>query len=811
MESLTEKNDDKSINELQKKAILSIMLPVSEYLKKNDTNTTNSKYSPVPKHFVNTLSLFSEKNVPVEKFEGLFEEIQETLVIGLEKSPQNTIKLLSVLLSETSADSIYYGRIQQIGAQLVQSLYKGLREGLSNMSKETIDQFEKDVEIFSYISHNLLTKELESSIFELSSEEISEGKASPHEYTLLVSILEIVKMLKNKLKAEFLQTLEIIEEKMWLCLILRVNYLYKRDSAEAKEFMEGKMLELIFDKIKSYGISDDRYLRFIIQYISPADCLSLLVSENIEKKPDLRRFKKEVLSKTDAHLEELFIPYETFMLNSSKVQDNCLKRLFIDMIDDYSESHQIFTIYSIFKRKVDDYVNFKLGNKTHTILTEDTVKSFLESTKEFLEDTDQVHKSYQLSELENVLSYLILTMKRSENLYDQAREICEIFFKILLDIQQNLSSAVNQWKFIKSILSNEELNHEDQFLSYIENVLKKRIQNLAGVSLEESGISHSIDLKSINNEILVLKNFINIVPREKISLIDSLSRIVLHEENFTMLSKDCLMLKIFQQTFLTGGIGFNIDDLVLQKDPETKEFKYIWLICELLTSSYLPSLAGYTHLRYQIQTFCEAEVYPLILRECCSEPEDQEENRTLFFSMIESLTQKSIEKSSLYSKTLGNIITMIIKPPEGLYELVADFSRWKDLLGATIGKHLESVLSAEDSNLPEIRRKIEMIKIVSNSVKHLLYSLESFQELRNQIILKLDPQKESNAILYSIMLDDNKWDSNALQFFDRDDEDEGDTFKDVKALQSILKHAASLLDQKISNPASLDSILESLN
>ncbi|CAI2381223.1 unnamed protein product [Moneuplotes crassus] len=797
-------SDPKSVETLKKKSVQSLMLPVSEYLKKNNPKLSNSLYNTIPEKFTGILELFSSQGLAEEVLDDLFNDIHETLVIGLEKSPQNTIKLLSILLSQTSTENAYYIRIQKIGSGLVQSLYKGLREGLGKMSKETIDQFEKDIEIFSYISHSLLTKGLESSIFELYSDEIINGNAMPHEYTLLVNIFEIVKILQKKLKKEFLQTLEIVQEKMWLCLILRTNYLYKRGTTEVEAFMNGPMLDLISTSLKNYGISDDRYLRFVIQYIAPADCLSLLISENIEKKVDLKRFKKNILSHKDTKLKELFIPYETFMQKSEKIQEKFLSILYIDMIDDYSKSHQIMTIYSIFKRKLDEYVSFKQDGQSYSIFTEATVKTILESTLEFLEETEQVHKSFQLSEIGNVLAKFILSIKRDDNLFELSKKICESFFTILLDIKQNLSSAVDQWKFINSILMNEELNFEGQFLEYIENVLKQRIHNLAGINSEDR--KYSIDLKSVNNEILVLKNFINTVPKEKINLLDSLSRIVLHQENFSLLAKDCLILKIFQQTFLIGGIGFNIDDLALKKEEGSEDFKYIWLLCELLTSSYLPSLAGYTNLRYQIQTFCEAEVYPLILRECCSES-----NNTLFFSMMKYLTQKSIEKSSIYAKTLGNIIQMIIKPPEGLYELVADFTRWKDLLDVTIGQHLDSVLQADDSNIPEIRRKIEMIKIVSDSVKHLLYSLESYQDIREKIIAELDVNKESNIILYSTMIDDQRWDSSALQFLDNEDIDETPTFKDVRCLQSILNHISGLLDEKIDNLASLDSILESLN
>jgi len=471
------------------------------------------------------------------------------------------------------------------------------------------------------------------------------------------------------------------------------------------------------------------------------------------------------------------------------------------MIDDYSKSHQILTLYSIFKRKIDDYVDFKQNASTHTILVDGTVKNFLESTLEFLQETDQVHQSFQLSELSNMLARVIGSIKKEDEMFEFCDEICKTLFKILLDIQQNLSSALELWKFIARLLQNDQLNFENRFLYFIEDNLRKRIHSLSRLSNYQE--------KEFNNEILILKNLLNSVPRESISLVSTLSRVVLHEENFTMLSKNCLILKVFQQTFLAGGLGFNIDDLALERDENTGEFKYIWLLCELLTSSYLPSLAGYTHLRNQIQTFCESEVLPLILRECCTE--FSESNNTLFFSMILYLTKRSIEKSSLYAKTLGNIIRMIIDPPEGLYELVADFNRWKDLLDVTINTHIDSVLTTEDSNDSQARRKIEMVKIVSNSAKSLLSSLESYQDIRKKIINSLDVDKQSNIILYCAMADDTRWQTAELQFMDQDPEDKTDTYNEVKSLQAILKHVSSQLDQKYSDFATLDSILESLN
>ena len=256
-------------------------------------------------------------------------------------------------------------------------------------------------------------------------------------------------------------------------------------------------------------------------------------------------------------------------------------------------------------------------------------------------------------------------------------------------------------------------------------------------------------------------------------------------------------MKIFQQTFLAGGLGFNIDDLALKKD-ENGQFVYIWLIAELLNSESLPSLAGYVNLRNQIKVFSETEVLPLILRECCSES-----GETLFIALIKYLTENSIEKSSLYSNTLGNIVKLIVSPPEGLYELVADFKNWKELIEITIENNIDMVISADNSNDPKVRRILEMIKVISDNVKRLLYTTESYQNIIKKVIDNLDLSKESNIILFTTMIDENKVDV-ASQI----SEDE----KIIRETEHrIMLHTCSLIDQKVTTPAGLDSILQSLN
>mmetsp|Transcript_41873 Transcript_41873/g.48405 ORF Transcript_41873/g.48405 Transcript_41873/m.48405 type:complete len:339 (-) Transcript_41873:293-1309(-) len=332
------------------------MFPVTEFLKKNDPKLQRSLYGQIPEKFIKALELLADKGVNQSQMENLFEDIKETLMIGIERSPQNTIKLLSVFLKNSSSENAFYSKIQEIGSYVIQTLYTILLEGVSNLSKDTIEKFEKDVEVFSYISHNLLTIDLSSGIFELSDKELAKGSPELIEFSILMSILKMVKMVGSKLKPEILLSLEVIQEKFWLCLILRLNYLCRRDSGKILPFMEGPMLSLIFEDIKSYGITDDRYLRFVTQYISPSDCLALLISENIERKPDPRKFKKQVLGDRNKQLDDLFAPYENTIRASLPIQDRCLKVLYIDMLDEYSKSHQILTIYSIFQRKIEDYV-----------------------------------------------------------------------------------------------------------------------------------------------------------------------------------------------------------------------------------------------------------------------------------------------------------------------------------------------------------------------------------------------------------------------------------------------------------------------
>ena len=493
------------------------------------------------------------------------------------------------------------------------------------------------------------------------------------------------------------------------------------------------------------------------------------------------------------------------------------------MIDEYSKSHQILTIYSIFQRKMDDYVQLKSNLINHAMFSEDTIKSFFESALEFLEETEHSRKSLQLSELSGVFNKLILSMNKENVWFEYCIKISKWFLTKLVIMQQNLLSTLELWKFISKLIDSSTINENNQFLTFIEEHLKGRIQKL--IMLE------NYQEQEFNNEILILRNFVNSVPRNKISVVDSLSRIVLNEENFSRLSENCLVLKLLQQTFLSGGIGFNIDNLAIIKDETTNEYKYIWLLWELLNSNYLPSLAGYTTLRTQIQVFCETEVLPLILRDWWSDSPD-----SLFLSMIKYLNKKSIEKSSLYAKTLGNIIDLIIceKPelgftdnsdnkflenetrsilPEGLYDLVAGFNQWRTMLELTITSSIDVVLDSEDANDPEIRRRIETIKIVSKSVKNLLYSLECYQEIIKNIVNKFDVDKESNIILYSIMIEESKIDTKALQLMEEEKEsiDYTDQYLELRTMYKILKHVAEVIDTKLDDFSTIDSILESLN
>lgn len=165
----------------------------------------------------------------------------------------------------------------------------------------------------------------------------------------------------------------------------------------------------------------------------------------------------------------------------------------------------------------------------------------------------------------------------------------------MLSMQQNLTSCLEIWYFIgKILLTKTQHNLDNEFLSFLENELMERVGKLIGLSNYQE--------QEFNKEIMLLKNYLNILPREVSTKASSMSKILLKEEHFEHLSKNCLVLKIFQHTFLAGGLGFNVDDLALIKD-EHNNFKYIWLVGELLNSERLPSLAGYASLKNQIKGF----------------------------------------------------------------------------------------------------------------------------------------------------------------------------------------------------------------
>ena len=96
-----------------------------------------------------------------------------------------------------------------------------------------------------------------------------------------------------------------------------------------------------------------------------------------------------------------------------------------------------------------------------------------------------------------------------------------------------------------------------------------------------------------------------------------------------------------------------------------------------------------------------------------------------------------------------------------------------------------------------------MIKVISDNVKRLLYTTESYQNIIKKVIDNLDLSKESNIILFTTMIDENKVDV-ASQI----SEDE----KIIRETEhKIMLHTCSLIDQKVTTPAGLDSILQSLN
>jgi len=148
LEALKQKGDTKNYETLKKKSVQCLMLPITEYLKKNDPSLNNSLYKMVPVKFSETLTLLANKDVDVSHLEDLYTDLDESLMIGLERSPHNAIKILSGLLITVPHGNKYFDRTQSLGSEIIQNLYKVIQDGVQAMSKDTIDKLVKDVEIF---------------------------------------------------------------------------------------------------------------------------------------------------------------------------------------------------------------------------------------------------------------------------------------------------------------------------------------------------------------------------------------------------------------------------------------------------------------------------------------------------------------------------------------------------------------------------------------------------------------------------------------------------------------------------------------
>ena len=93
--------------------------------------------------------------------------------------------------------------------------------------------------------------------------------------------------------------------------------------------------------------------------------------------------------------------------------------------------------------------------------------------------------------------------------------------------------------------------------------------------------------------------------------LDTLRKIVLHEDNFASLEQNPLPLKMFRDLFLDGSINFDMYEFI-KRDSEDK-FEFEWLLAKFLNMKYLVSLGQFLELKNQLVLFCESDVIPTLM------------------------------------------------------------------------------------------------------------------------------------------------------------------------------------------------------
>lgn len=253
--TLETSEDPKIIQALHKKSTQSFMFPVTEFLKNNDPALKRSLYSLIPHKFATTLKFLSEKGISSSDLSALLLDLQETLIIGLQRSPQNAILLLSSLLTEIPSTSSLHEAVQDVCCSSIDTLYESLDKMGKTMTKGGVEEFSYTAHVFKHLSSALLKNvSILSPVFDI--------------------LVKAIKMIKSAIykfiESSNVSMLEDTQEFLWLVLISRLSYLKTRETAHVKTFLTSDMLDYILKDIQVYK-HKERYQRTVLQYLRPED------------------------------------------------------------------------------------------------------------------------------------------------------------------------------------------------------------------------------------------------------------------------------------------------------------------------------------------------------------------------------------------------------------------------------------------------------------------------------------------------------------------------------------------------------------
>ena len=131
------------------------------------------------------------------------------LHIGIERSPKNTAFLLSTILVKSKLD------LSNIGNKLIKSLTTNLNKGIEGFSRQSLPEFLKNVDIYSFVIFTLYSSPSKSQDLDLI------------EIDIIEKTMKKTNLAKKMLKPSDILSISSLIDKLILCTVIKTNHIQK--------------------------------------------------------------------------------------------------------------------------------------------------------------------------------------------------------------------------------------------------------------------------------------------------------------------------------------------------------------------------------------------------------------------------------------------------------------------------------------------------------------------------------------------------------------------------------------------------------